>query len=90
MAAHAYQVTAPADILLDRIRRAFGAQRTMRLTLPQASRLFAIDASLCGSLMDELVARRELVIGPDGAYQRRDLLMPPRHQATSWQHSSPG
>ena len=77
MATHTNQATTPADALLDRIHREFCAQCAMRLTLPQATRLFAVDASVCRSLLDQLVARQELIVAPDGAYQRRDLRFPP-------------
>ncbi len=83
MAGYATKATAPADRLLDRIHREFGAQRAMRLTLPQASRLFAVDPSMCRSLLDQLVDREELVLAPDGAYQRRDLLLPTSAVAAS-------
>lgn len=78
MATHATQAVTPADALLDRIRREFSAQCAMRLTLPQASRLFALDSSVCRSLLEQLVARHELIVAPDGAYQRHDLRVPPR------------
>ncbi|MBL8141002.1 MAG: hypothetical protein JNM38_07840 [Acidobacteria bacterium] len=83
MATHAPSVDTPADALLDRIRFEFSAQRAMRLTLPQASRLFAIEPSVCRSLLEQLVARQELIVAPDGAFQRSDLRFTPRTRAAS-------
>jgi hypothetical protein len=78
MATHAKSPHLPAEALLDRIRREFCAQCAMRLTLPQASRLFALDQSVCRSLLEDLVSRHELIMAPDGAYQRHDLHLVPR------------
>lgn len=83
MATHASHPATPAEALLDRIRREFGAQRAMRLTLPQACRLFALDASVCHSLLGQLVARQELIVAPDGAYQRHDLYVSSRTRTAS-------
>ena len=78
MALHTLPAAATADALVDRIRREYRAQGAMRLTLPQASRLFALEPSVCRSLLDRLVAAHELIVAPDGAYQRCDLMLPPR------------
>lgn len=83
MATHATSAATPAEALLDRIRREFGAQCAMRLTLPQASRLFALDPPVCRSLLEELVSRQELIVAPDGAYQRCDLRFVPRTRTVS-------
>lgn len=57
------------DVLEARCRGEFLEMPGLHLTLPQAARLFALDAALCKLLLDELVATGFLRFS-DGAYMR--------------------
>lgn len=57
------------DDLHVRIRAEFAEMPGLKLTLPQASRLFNIDAVRCGRALDQLVASGSLSIAR-GAFVR--------------------
>jgi hypothetical protein len=54
--------------LLDRIRGEFREMPCLRLTCPQARRLFAMRADVCDRVLATLVAEGMLVRGDDGRY----------------------
>ena len=56
--------------LLARIRGEFAEMPGMRLTFRQAQRLWALDAPMCRSLLETLVAANFLVRSADGAFAR--------------------
>jgi hypothetical protein len=57
--------------LLRRIRGEFLEMPGMRLTRPQAQRLWGLDAALCDALLDALVDARFLFRTSDGAFISR-------------------
>ena len=57
--------------LLDRICGEYREMPALRLTVGQASRLWALDRALCASALDALVQERCLRQTPDGLYARR-------------------
>jgi hypothetical protein len=54
--------------LLDRIRGEFREMPCLRLTCPQARRLFAMRADVCDRVLATLVAEGTLVRGGDGRF----------------------
>lgn len=52
-----------------RIRAEFAEMPGLKLTLPQASRLFNVDAGRCGRALEQLVARGSLSIA-SGSFVR--------------------
>ena len=57
--------------LLDRIRGEFREMPCLRLTRPQAQRLFAMRADVCDRVLATLVAEGTLVRGGDGQFAVR-------------------
>jgi hypothetical protein len=60
----------PDDALLNRIRCEFIEMPGLRLTRPQAQRLYGLDEALCQRALDRLVDTRFLCIKPNGTYGR--------------------
>ncbi len=56
------------DVLLDRIRGEFGEMPGLRLTFPQACRLWHLDPSHCLAVLEQLVAEGFVHETADGAY----------------------
>ena len=55
-------------LLLTRIRGEFGEMPGLRLTLPQACRLWHLDASHCREVLERLIAEGFIHETADGAY----------------------
>lgn len=55
---------------MQRIRAEFLEMPGMRLTVEQVQRLCGVEASVCQTVMDALVARKFLCVHPDGTYVR--------------------
>lgn len=49
-------------VVLFRVRAEFAEMPGLKLTLPQASRLFHLEAGLCAQVLASLVARGQLVV----------------------------
>lgn len=60
------------DELLRRIRGEFLEMPGMRLTRPQAQRLWGLDAGLCDTLLNTLVDAHFLLRTSDGAFVSRE------------------
>lgn len=75
------------DDLTYRIRGEFHEMPGLRLTLPQAVRLWGIDAGVCQALLDRLVQEKTLARTADGSYvalpSPRTPLKPPLPQASA-------
>ena len=56
-------------LLLTRIRGEFGEMPGLRLTLPQACRLWNLDASHCREVLERLIAEGFIHETADGAYR---------------------
>lgn len=54
------------------IRGEFDEIPGLHLTRPQAQRLWGLDSTTCGALLDSLVAAGYLRLGRDGQYLRAD------------------
>lgn len=54
--------------LMLRISAEYAEMPGLRLTIPQARRLFGLSERLCARLLEELVERRHLARNPAGAY----------------------
>ena len=63
--------TSKEESLLRRARGEYREMPGMRLTLPQAMRLWDLDGQTCQSLLDSLVDARFLEIDPHGRYRKR-------------------
>jgi hypothetical protein len=61
----------PID-LFHRIRAEFSQMPGLRLTLPQARRLFGIDLETSAAILDALVEAQFLKLTPAGAYARAE------------------
>jgi hypothetical protein len=59
-----------ADALMRRVRGEYWEMPGMKLTMPQAQRLWALDAATCQSLLLSLVENGFLARTHDGAYAR--------------------
>jgi hypothetical protein len=60
--------TASRAQLLDRIRAEFHEMPCLRLTAPQARRLFGLRADVCERVFGTLIAEGTLTCGADGRY----------------------
>jgi len=60
----------PDDHLLNRIRCEFLEMPGLRLTRPQAQRLYGLDEALCQRALDRLVSTSFLSIKSNGTYGR--------------------
>ena len=58
--------------LLRRVRSEFLEMPGLRLTLPQAGRLWGLDQASCSAMLDALVESRFLLRTPRGAFMRAD------------------
>lgn len=56
--------------LLRRIKAEYTEMPGLRLTVPQAGRLWGLDATACLDLLERLSAERFLQRRPDGTYSR--------------------
>jgi hypothetical protein len=61
----------PDDDLLNRMRGEFLEMPGLRLTRPQAQRLYGLDEALCQRALDRLVETSFLSIKSNGTYGRR-------------------
>lgn len=62
----------PTDALVRRVRGEYREMPGLRLTVRQAQRLWALDASTCESLLDSLVQDGFLAHARDGSYGRAE------------------
>lgn len=62
----------PLDDVLRRVQGEFNEMPGLRLTLPQAQRLWGLDRAACDSLLGALVDARFLLRTRDGAFVRSD------------------
>ena len=60
------------EALFRRIQGEFLEMPGLRLTEPQARRLWGLDAAVCSALLDRLVASNFLLRTRDGAFMRDD------------------
>ncbi len=58
--------------LRERVQSEFSEMPGMSLTVEQAVRLLALDATICGRVLGELVHDGFLRLEPDGSYGRAD------------------
>ena len=64
--------SATTDALIQRIRGEYREMPGMRLTVRQAQRLWALDASTCESLLHSLLQDGFLAHARDGSYVRAE------------------
>ena len=64
------------DDVLNRVQGEFLEMPGLRLTEPQARRLWGLDAASCGALLDALVDAKFLFRTRDGAFMRLEQAMP--------------
>ena len=64
--------TTSREQLLRRVRGEFEEMPCLRLTGPQARRLFGLPIDVCERVLTELVQERTLMRGPDDRYRLRD------------------
>lgn len=62
--------TTAAAVWIDRIDSEYREMPGLRLTLPQAARLWGLQAPRCRALLSALVERGRLIETPDGHYCR--------------------
>lgn len=71
----------PDEHLVQRVRAEFLEMPGLRLTCLQAQRLFGLDHETCSTLLNTLVDRKFLSLGPDGRHGRlTDGPLPARAQ----------
>lgn len=63
--------SAISELLLLRVEGEYREMPGLSLTVPQAERLWGLDASTCASVLTALIERRVLTRTPSGAYLRR-------------------
>jgi Fic family protein len=61
----------PGEDTIRRVRAEFLEMPGLKLTIPQAQRLWGVDRSTCEALIDELTASRFLSRTRDGAFVLR-------------------
>jgi len=66
------------DEVLRRVQGEFLEMPGLRLTEPQARRLWGLDSTVCQALLDALVDARFLLRTRDGAFMRADHASPAR------------
>ena len=71
------------DDVLQRIQGEFVEMPGLRLTAPQAQRLWGLERDVCIALLGALVDARFLTRTPDGAFVRVDGARPARSSDTS-------
>lgn len=69
------------ELLLGRVRAEFQEMPCLRLTRPQAQRLFGLRVDICERVLATLVRQHEIFLGSDGRYWRPDRA--PMRQAPS-------
>ena len=57
--------------IVSRVRAEFDEMPCLRLTVPQAQRLFGLRADVCARVLTALTAERVLCLGSDGRYSAR-------------------
>lgn len=67
-----------AEEVLRRIQGEFNEMPGLRLTAPQAGRLWNVDAATCKALLDALLDMNFLFRTRDGAFMRADHAAPAR------------
>jgi hypothetical protein len=70
---HAPRQSSPHPVvkpLIDRVRSEFLEMPGLRLTIPQAQRLFGLDSSSCATVFDALTGDKFLTRGGDGRFAR--------------------
>lgn len=72
MNAHA----APGSDVVTKIREEYEELPGLRLTLPQAQRLWGLDRHTCSQLLGELVESKFLARTRDGSFVRAELSQP--------------
>ena len=60
------------DLLVARVRGEYREMPGLRLTLPQACRLWQLEAPVCETILDALVEEGYLARTPDGAFVALD------------------
>jgi hypothetical protein len=60
----------PPSPLLDRVRGEYLEMPGLRLTLPQAQRLFGLDSVSCALVLETLAREHFLSIGRDGRFAK--------------------
>jgi len=65
------EATARVVTALCRLKEPFLEVPSTEMSLSDAARLSGLDSNLCGLLLNALVDRRFLTVGPDGAYRLR-------------------
>jgi len=68
----------PIDEVLQRIQGEFIEMPGLRLTAPQAQRLWGLDRDVCNALLGALVDAKFLYQTRDGAFIRKEGAMPAR------------
>lgn len=58
----------PAESLVERIRGEYLEMPGLRLTVPQACRLWQVDRDACETILHTLLAEKVLAVTADGAY----------------------
>ena len=66
----------PLNDIVSRVRREFLEMPGLRLTEPQARRLWTLEPSLCTAALTTLVDSGFLLQTPDGAFLRVDIASP--------------
>ena len=61
----------PSPVLLQRIKHDYEEQPGLRVTPPQAQRLWGLDGPTCGAVLTALVNAGVLQRTPDGRFVRR-------------------
>ena len=64
--------------VLQRVQGEFLEMPGLRLTEPQARRLWGLNAASCQALLDRLIEKKFLFRTPDGAFMRVDHASPAR------------
>jgi hypothetical protein len=65
-----------ASDVIERIRAEYRELPTLRLTLPQAQRLWGLDSNTCVEVLTELVEMKFLRRTRDGSFVRADVSRP--------------
>lgn len=76
------------DDIVRRVRGEFLEMPGLRLTEPQARRLWALEPSLCNAVLAELVENGFLVRTRDGAFVRVDAASPLKVSRTGGRRTS--
>jgi hypothetical protein len=58
----------PSDLMLDRVRGEYLEMPGLRLTLPQAQRLFGLDPVACALVFETLTREKFFCLGRDGRF----------------------